>query len=221
MKFNAKLCEDLGHDVEDMEFSHDGLLAVRCFVIIVCSHVTQMFNELKDVVGRSFRKSEVETATRLFNYLGKSFRASDYSWARFNLQKIARQIMDDTNKYDIVLTPITSQAPPNIGELRPNTQAKIIGELIQSLKLGFLFKNPSLRDAFLNRLAPESLWYAPDAMIQNITGQPAISIPTYWTENNLPLGVQFASRYAEENKLINLASQLEEAAPWIQKKPNI
>ena len=129
--------------------------------------------------------------------------------------------MDDTNKYDIVLTPITSQAPPNIGELRPNTQAKIIGELIQSLKLGFLFKNPSLRDAFLNRLAPESLWYAPDAMIQNITGQPAISIPTYWTENNLPLGVQFASRYAEENKLINLASQLEEAAPWIQKKPNI
>ena len=58
-------------------------------------------------------------------------------------------------------------------------------------------------------------------MIQNITGQPAISIPTYWTENNLPLGVQFASRYAEEDKLINLASQLEEAAPWIQKKPNI
>ena len=123
MRFNATLCEDLGHDVEDMEFTHDGLL-IKCFVIIVCSHVTQMFNELKDVVGRSFKKSEVETATRLFNYLGKSFRASDYSWARFNLQKIARQIMDDTNKYDIVITPITSQAPPNIGELRPNRQAK-------------------------------------------------------------------------------------------------
>ena len=84
-----------------------------------------------------------------------------------------------------------------------------------------MFKNTSLRDAFLDRLAPESLWYAPDAMIQNITGQPSISVPTYWTKDNLPLGVQFASRYAEEDKLINLAMQLEESAPWIQRKPNI
>tara|TARA_Y100000589_G_scaffold91302_1_gene85922 strand:+ start:2979 stop:4481 length:1503 start_codon:yes stop_codon:yes gene_type:complete len=221
IQFNAKLCEDLGHDVEEMEFTHDGLLAVRCFVVIICSHVNQMFNELKDVVGRSFKKSEVETATRLFSYLGKSFRASDYTWARYNLQKIARQIMEDTDKYDIVLTPIISQPPPNIGELRPNKQGTIIGELIQTLKLGFLFKNTSLRDAFLDRLAPESLWYAPDAMIQNITGQPSISVPTYWTKDNLPLGVQFASRYAEEDKLINLAMQLEESAPWIQRKPNI
>lgn len=219
--FNAKLCEDLGHEVEEMKFNHDGLLAVRCFVIIIASHVTQMFNELRDVVGRPFKKNEVETATRLFCYLGKSFRASDYSWARYNLQLIARQIMDDTNKYDLVLTPIISQSPPDIGALRPNKQATIIGELIQLLKLGFLFKSTSLRDAFLNRLAPESLWYAPDAMIQNITGQPAISIPTYWTNDNLPLGVQFASRYADEASLINLAMQLEEAAPWIHRKPNL
>ena len=219
--FNAKLCEDLGHEVEEMKFNHDGLLSVRCFVIIIASHVTQMFNELRDVVGRPFKKNEVETATRLFCYLGKSFRASDYSWARYNLQLIARQIMDDTNKYDLVLTPIISQSPPDIGALRPNKQATIIGELIQLLKLGFLFKSTSLRDAFLNRLAPESLWYAPDAMIQNITGQPAISIPTYWTNDNLPLGVQFASRYADEASLINLAMQLEEAAPWIHRKPNL
>ena len=129
--------------------------------------------------------------------------------------------MEDTNKYDILLTPIISQPPPKIGELRPNKQATIIGELIQTLKLGFLFKNSSFRDAFLNRLAPESLWYAPDAMLQNITGQPSISIPTYWTDHGLPLGVQFASKYADEAALINLASQLEKAYPWINKKPNL
>jgi amidase len=58
-------------------------------------------------------------------------------------------------------------------------------------------------------------------MLQNITGQPSISLPTYWTNDNLPLGVQFASRYADEETLISLAAQLEEASPWIDKIPNV
>ena len=53
-------------------------------------------------------------------------------------------------------------------------------------------------------------------MLQNITGQPSISLPTYWT-SDLPLGVQFASRYADEETLISLAAQLEEISPWINK----
>ena len=66
-----------------------------------------MFNELKDVVGRGFKKNEVETATRLFNYLGKSFRASDYTWARYTMQKIARSVMEET---DISVSSITDRA---------------------------------------------------------------------------------------------------------------
>ena len=58
-------------------------------------------------------------------------------------------------------------------------------------------------------------------MLQNITGQPSISLPTYWTSDNLPLGVQFASRYADEKTLISLAAQLEEISPWINKTPNL
>ena len=90
-----------------------------------------------------------------------------------------------------------------------------------SLRLGFIFRIKPIRDAILNTLAPQSLWYAPDAMLQNITGQPAISIPTYWTDNNIPLGVQYTSRYADEATLIALASELEEAAPWIKRIPNL
>ena len=90
-----------------------------------------------------------------------------------------------------------------------------------TLRLGLLFKIKSLRDSILNGLAPESLWYAPDAMLQNITGQPALSLPTYWTDNNLPLGVQFVGRYADEATLLSLGAQLEEADPWIQRKPEI
>ena len=72
-----------------------------------------------------------------------------------------------------------------------------------------VFRIQSIRDSILNNLAPEDLWYSPDAMLQNITRQPSISLPTYWTSDNLPLGVQFASRYADEETLISLAAQLE------------
>ena len=74
---------------------------------------------------------------------------------------------------------------------------------------------------FLNKNIIENYWYSPDAVLQNVTGQPSISLPTFYTNNNLPLGVQFAGRYAEESVLIDLASQLEQANPWIDKKPSI
>ena len=86
-------------------------------------------------------------------------------------------------------------------------------------RLGWLFRIPTIRDTILNNLAPESLWYAPDVALQNVTGQPAISLPTFWNKDNMPLGVQFVGRYAEEYKLIDLSAQIEESNPWISKDP--
>jgi|TARA_B110001454_G_scaffold213787_1_gene232541 amidase len=218
---NAKLCEDLGHSVEEIKIDYDGLLLSRAFVIIISSHVTQMFIELKEIVGKSFKNNEIENGSRMFNYLGKNFRGSDYAWARQTIQKISRDVMLQTNEYDVVIMPIISQIAPLLGELRPNKSAVTINEIIMKLRLGILFRIPSIRDSILNKLAPESLWFAPDAILQNVTGQPSISVPTYFTESNMPLGVQFVGRYAEEEVLIDLAAQLETASPWINKKPNL
>jgi amidase len=53
----------------------------------------------------------------------------------------------------------------------------------------------------------------------NVTGQPAMSIPLYWTEAGLPIGVQLVGRFAEDATLFRLAGQLERARPWFDRLP--
>jgi Asp-tRNA(Asn)/Glu-tRNA(Gln) amidotransferase A subunit family amidase len=57
--------------------------------------------------------------------------------------------------------------------------------------------------------------------IQNITGQPAMSVPLFWNKGNIPIGVQFAARFGDEATLFRLAAQLEQARPWRDRKPPI
>ena len=57
--------------------------------------------------------------------------------------------------------------------------------------------------------------------LYNVVGLPAMSIPLYWNTQGLPIGVQFAGRYADEATLYRLAGQLEKARPWREKIPSM
>ena len=63
--------------------------------------------------------------------------------------------------------------------------------------------------------------YVPFTAMQNVTGQPAINLPLYWNSQGLPIGVHFVGRYGDEATLLQLAAQLEQAAPWAQRRPNL
>lgn len=61
----------------------------------------------------------------------------------------------------------------------------------------------------------------PLTAIANITGMPAMSVPLYWNEKGLPIGVQFIGRSNDEASLFRLAGQLEKAKPWFDLKPEV
>ena len=48
-----------------------------------------------------------------------------------------------------------------------------------------------------------------------------MSVPLYWTADNIPIGIQFAGRFGDEATLFRLAAQLEQERPWVDKKPSI
>jgi amidase len=63
--------------------------------------------------------------------------------------------------------------------------------------------------------------YVPYTPLFNATGQPAISLPLHWSADGLPVGVHFAARFGGEDLLYRLAAQIEEARPWIDRRPPI
>jgi len=66
-------------------------------------------------------------------------------------------------------------------------------------------------------MAMESLEKLPFTQLANLTGAPAMSVPLYWSQNNLPLGVQFMAPMGDETTLLQLAKQLEQAHPWFNR----
>jgi amidase len=67
--------------------------------------------------------------------------------------------------------------------------------------------------------------YVPFTPPFNVTGQPAISLPLHWDDADLPsalpIGVQFVGRFGDEETLLSLAGQLEQAAPWAERRPPV
>ncbi|OMQ13883.1 hypothetical protein A7K94_0220510 [Modestobacter sp. VKM Ac-2676] len=61
--------------------------------------------------------------------------------------------------------------------------------------------------------------YAAFPAVYNVTGQPALSVPLWWTPEGLPIGTMLVGRPAEETTLLSLAAQLEESRPWAHRHP--
>jgi amidase len=61
--------------------------------------------------------------------------------------------------------------------------------------------------------------FTPFTAAFNLTGQPAVSIPAGLSVDGLPLSVQLVGRPGAEDTLYSLAAQVEQAAPWAQRRP--
>ncbi|MDQ3758120.1 MAG: amidase family protein, partial [Actinomycetota bacterium] len=61
--------------------------------------------------------------------------------------------------------------------------------------------------------------FTPFTAAWNMTGMPAASLPLHQTPGGLPVGVMLAARPAQEHLLLALCAQVEEAAPWHDRRP--
>jgi amidase len=131
--------------------------------------------------------------TRWLQERGAKVSAADYVGALGRLQEASRAAIVASAAYDAVLVPTLAELPKRVGELRDDD-------------------DPAGDFAAQERFNPYSAAY-------NMTGQPAISLPLYWTASGVPVGVQLVGPPAGEAVLLMLAAHLEEARPWRERTP--
>ena len=103
---------------------------------------------------------------------------------------------DDQPAFDLLVSPTLAEPPTRIGEFANDPDAPMA---------------PMVRSARYVAFTPAF----------NSSGQPAISLPLHWTPEGLPVGVQLVAAYGREDVLVRVASQLEQARPWIDRRPSI
>ena len=130
--------------------------------------------------------------TRYLRGRGQEMRAPGLILAQAYLQLMVRAAWKVLNDFDVVLTPTLAQPPAPVG--------------------------------YFDEVAPAENFerqkrFTPFAAVCNVTGQPAVNLPLYWTEGGLPIGVMLAGPMCGEGLLISLSAQVEAARPWKDRHP--
>jgi amidase len=58
-------------------------------------------------------------------------------------------------------------------------------------------------------------------IVANLTGNPAMSVPLWWNDEGMPIGVHVLGRFGDEATLIRLSARLEAAQPWAGRRPAV
>ncbi|HEY5638740.1 MAG TPA: amidase [Dehalococcoidia bacterium] len=196
VKDTAALLSDLGHEVEEVVPAVPGEELVQSFTQIWAVSNTWDIDALATQTGKQPKVGDFEILTWALYEMGQEITATQYLTAISSMQTLAREIAGFHETYDIWLTPSTGKPPVELGYHDSTPEDPMLG---------------------FTRAAE----FVPYTPIQNATGQPAMSVPLYWNEEGLPIGLHFVGRFGEEDTLFRLASQLEEARPWAGKIPPV
>ena len=196
----AELLASLGHTVEPVypEALDDLALLVHFSTVLVASTAFDL-RKLATIAGRELTADDVEPVTWAQAEAGRAISADAYLEAVESLRAWARRIAqwwtpgEDDGGYDLLLTPTMARLPARLDEIRGSDAE---GALIAATP------------------------YAAFTVPFNVTGQPAMSVPLHWTDG-LPIGVQLAAGTGREDLLFRVAAQLEDARPWIERRPPV
>lgn len=190
------LLEELGHNVEDLDLDLDGALITESFITVWAAGIAWDADYWTRKMGRDPQPDEFEPLTRAMVEMGRSNDSGRLLSALESLQKITREVAIKYGDYQVLVTPTLAEPPVPLGSFESTPDNPLFG---------------------LMRAAA----FVPFTPICNITGQPAMSVPLYWNNDGLPIGVHFIAHYGEDGLLFRLGSQLEEARPWSDRRAKV
>ncbi|MGH8830851.1 MAG: amidase [Polaromonas sp.] len=189
----ARLCESLGHGVE---VAAPQLAIGDMFgsmgVVTAAGMLTTVKAREKEL-GRTAREDEFEPLNWRSLELARGYSAEQVFIARTVFDQAARTLDLFLGEYDLILSPVTATPAPLLGAM-------------------------SLDQPYED-FVKVAMTASPFTAMFNMSGHPAMSVPLHWNAEGMPIGAQFAAPFGAEATLLALAAQLEQAAPWKDRRP--
>jgi amidase len=179
----VRTCKELGHRVDEISCPYDARTIHDMWLYIGFMAFT-MISQRRIQKGSRFANANFEPWNHGLAAMFKAHVGQSFAIVR-RLRACARRSAQLFNDYDVLICPTLSAPPPEIGELAP--------------------------DKPFDDVMPRQMRHICFTPIQNITGEPAISLPLGKTRDSLPIGVQFATASGHEARLLSLAYELETA----------
>lgn len=195
----AKLCADLGHNVEEAcpQISEELTETFgESFLGALAIETAQDAAELEALVGRGAGPDDFEPANWSFIEHGRSFSGVDAVRFRRTLHNVARAVGPFFENYDVYISPTLAKPPVPLGTIDTTC--------------------PQWSEFFTNMFE-----FMPFTSLFNVSGAAGVSLPVWWNEDNLPIGCQFITRMGGDGLLLSLAAQIERSAPWAGRRPPV
>jgi aspartyl-tRNA(Asn)/glutamyl-tRNA(Gln) amidotransferase subunit A len=134
---------------------------------------------------------QIDADMRAFTENGANISAFEYLAAMAARDKLCMQLAAVFERFDLLITPTLAVPPFAHGE-RP---VEVAGRAISGMSwLSFTYPF-------------------------NLTGNPALSIPAGWTDDNLPIGLQIIGPRFSDNLVLRAGAAVEAVLGWTKRRP--
>lgn len=190
----GRLCEELGHHVEETDTDYDAPALKAAWRVIVGVNVAPAVALQGERRGLADPLALVEPVNAAWIEEARGKSGVDYLRAVNQLHATARALGRFFARYDVLLSPAVAELPPLLGQMAGAGQSL---------------------DAFYDQF-----WrHGPFTCAFNASGCPAMSVPATLSAEGLPIGAQLGAGFGRDGLLFALAGQLERARPWAGRRP--
>lgn len=194
VRHTAQLLESLGHEVVEAHPPVNIEHFMRAWAnIVACGTQLTVASRIADL-KHAPTDDDTDRVTRLACLMGATISGAEYLAAVGVVHAVGRVMARFLEPYDMLLSATMAEPPPLIGRFDPNREDAWVDFV----------------DYRLNYVLP----YSPFTALANGTGQPAMSLPLWWSVDELPVGTHFMARAGDDLALMQLAAQIEQAHPW-------
>lgn len=196
--------KEWGHEVSEATPETDGVEAMESYYIVNGVETASMIDGMEENMGTTITVEDMEAMSWALYRSGINVTGIEYSQVLALWDQLTAITEEFFEKYDALILPGTN------GPAFEEDHFKQSAEFIERLKSIDEYSKEEQQN-LVWEMFQYSLAHTPFTQQQNLTGQPAISLPLYETAEGLPVGTQIWTKKGNEVLLLQIAKIFEDA----------